>query len=409
MTQQNSLDNVENNLVVNDDTDAFKANKDDRFNNGVGNQRSKGVNKKAGIAVILLGLLGIGVIAMPNIIQSFKSEKEPVQEEKQTVSTKSYTAPVEEVKAEPKVFSFDEPTVEAPIEKLGEPVKTTEAERPQLVKSLTGGMMPKIGYSTGNDNATDSQNYDKAVSEDQQAVNRAISNANGYLTQPQGGNSPSEKIESSSTSDIFTAPTFQASIARKSQYDPNLLLEQGTLIPCALRVRVISNISGQLSCTITENVYSASGNVLLIDKGSRVNGFYQGNSVQHGSNQLFVVWQEVRTPDHLVIPLNSGSTDELGANGLNGWVDNHFWDRFSNAIFLSMILDGNNILLSKMTDTTAKNSENTREAGKEIATTVLEQMGDIKPTLYKNQGDKVGIFVARDVDFSNVYQLKRSR
>ena len=73
-----------------------------------------------------------------------------------------------------------------------------------------------------------------------------------------------------------------------------------------------------------------------------------------------------------------------------------------------MILDGNNILLSKMTNTAQKNSENTREAGKEIATTVLEQMGDIKPTLYKNQGDKIGIFVARDVDFSSVYKLRRS-
>lgn len=112
--------------------------------------------------------------------------------------------------------------------------------------------------------------------------------------------------------------------------------------------------------------------------------------------------------NNLVIPLASGSTDELGANGLNGWVDNHFWERFSNAIMLSMILDGNNILLSKMTDTAQNNSENTREASKEIATTVLEQMGDIKPTIYKNQGDKVGIFVARDVDFSNVYELKRA-
>ena len=61
-----------------------------------------------------------------------------------------------------------------------------------------------------------------------------------------------------------------------------------------------------------------------------------------------------------------------------------------------------------MTDTAKNNSENTREASKEIATTVLEQMGDIKTTIYKNQGDKVGIFVARDIDFSNVYELKRA-
>ena len=186
------------------------------------------------------------------------------------------------------------------------------------------------------------------------------------------------------------------------------MLEQGTLIPCVLRVKVISNIGGQASCTIANDVYSANGNVLLIEKGSRVNGFYQGNSVEHGHKQLAVIWQEIRTMHNLVIPLHSGST-ELGANGLNGWVDNHFWERFSNAVMLSLILDSNNIIVGKMADNQQRNTENTRQASQDVATTVLEQMGDIKPTLYKNQGDKVGIFVARDIDFSGVYQLKRSR
>lgn len=381
----------------------------------LGNQTGSGLarptkssNKKLGVAVMLLGLLGVGVIAAPYFLGSFSSEDEEKQPEKNEVkTTQDYKPPVVEESNAPKVFTFDEPTEEAPIERLGDPVPQVEAPQAKLVKSLSGEMMNKIGGGIGSMGGNPEASYG-ADKDDQIAVENAIAQANAYLTQSEASNQPKEKIEAQK-GDIFSAPTFEATVARKSRYNPNLLLEQGTLIPCALRVRVISNISGQLSCTITENVYSSNGNVLLIDKGSRVNGYYQGGSVQHGSKQLFVVWQEVRTPDHLVIPLNSGSTDELGANGLNGWVDNHFWDRFSNAIFLSMILDGNNILLNKMTDSAARNSENTREAGKEIATTVLEQMGDIKPTLYKNQGDKIGIFVARDVDFSGVYQLKRSR
>ena len=369
------------------------------------NAPSKTANKKLGLSIMLLGLLGVGVIGAPQVISLFSSDKQEEQQiEQKSKLAKEYQAPVESKEENVKKFSFDEQTDEKPIEKIGE----VKEEAPnKMVKSLTGEMMNKLGtLSSG-----PSEKIETKDSEDQDNVNQAIASANSYLAQNQNGDESGDLKEKISTTqgDIFgNSPTFEASSARKGIFNPNLLLEQGTYIPCALRGRVISNVSGQLSCTITENVYSSNGNVLLIDKGSRVNGYYQGGSVNHGSNQLFVVWQEVRTPDNLVIPLNSGSTDELGANGLNGWVDNHFWERFSNAIFLSMILDGNNILLSKMTNTAQKNSENTREAGKEIATTVLEQMGDIKPTLYKNQGDKIGIFVARDVDFSSVYKLRRS-
>lgn len=370
------------------------------------NAPSKTANKKLGLSIMLLGLLGVGVIGAPQVISLFSNDE---QKEEQPVEQKSklakeYQAPVESKEENVKKFSFDEQTDEKPIEKIGE---VKEEATNKMVKSLTGEMMNKLGTLS----SSPSEKIETKDSEDQDNVNQAIASANSYLAQNQSGDESGDLKEKISTTqgDIFgNSPTFEASSARKGIFNPNLLLEQGTYIPCALRGRVISNVSGQLSCTITENVYSSNGNVLLIDKGSRVNGYYQGGSVNHGSNQLFVVWQEVRTPDNLVIPLNSGSTDELGANGLNGWVDNHFWERFSNAIFLSMILDGNNILLSKMTNTAQKNSENTREAGKEIATTVLEQMGDIKPTLYKNQGDKIGIFVARDVDFSSVYKLRRS-
>ncbi|KOE62545.1 type IV secretion system protein VirB10 [Aggregatibacter actinomycetemcomitans] len=369
------------------------------------NAPSKTANKKLGLSIMLLGLLGVGVIGAPQVISLFSNDKQEEQQiEQKSKLAKEYQAPVESKEENVKKFSFDEQTDEKPIEKIGE---VKEEATNKMVKSLTGEMMNKLGTLS----SSPSEKIETKDSEDQDNVNQAIASANSYLAQNQSGDESGDLKEKISTTqgDIFgNSPTFEASSARKGIFNPNLLLEQGTYIPCALRGRVISNVSGQLSCTITENVYSSNGNVLLIDKGSRVNGYYQGGSVNHGSNQLFVVWQEVRTPDNLVIPLNSGSTDELGANGLNGWVDNHFWERFSNAIFLSMILDGNNILLSKMTNTAQKNSENTREAGKEIATTVLEQMGDIKPTLYKNQGDKIGIFVARDVDFSSVYKLRRS-
>jgi type IV secretion system protein VirB10 len=42
-----------------------------------------------------------------------------------------------------------------------------------------------------------------------------------------------------------------------------------------------------------------------------------------------------------------------------------------------------------------------------MAAKALENSINIPPTLYKNQGERVAIFVARDLDFRGVYGLER--
>ena len=43
-----------------------------------------------------------------------------------------------------------------------------------------------------------------------------------------------------------------------------------------------------------------------------------------------------------------------------------------------------------------------------MANTALEKFINIEPTLYKNQGDIVGVYVNRDIDFSKVYRLTKN-
>ncbi|MGH7121086.1 MAG: TrbI/VirB10 family protein, partial [Acetobacteraceae bacterium] len=45
-------------------------------------------------------------------------------------------------------------------------------------------------------------------------------------------------------------------------------------------------------------------------------------------------------------------------------------------------------------------------AAGQVANTALEAQINIPPTLKKNQGDSVSIFVARDLNFSDVYKLQ---
>jgi type IV secretion system protein VirB10 len=51
-------------------------------------------------------------------------------------------------------------------------------------------------------------------------------------------------------------------------------------------------------------------------------------------------------------------------------------------------------------------AQNTTSAGQQAAAIAVEQSINIPPTLIKHQGGLVSIFVARDLDFSNVYGLR---
>lgn len=347
----------------------------------------KSPNKKMGFGIVLLGLLLLGIFIIPNFFK--KNSDEIIEEPKNNseVSVKSKNN-----------FNFHQEEKQNTDEKLFVENETEKSERPPFILGEPTQDAPLITKSVPKSKRNFMVKNGGSNTDSQTDI--AIAQAETMYSSQGASNN-------SSNDDIFKAPAFKASKAEKSKYNQHLLLSQGTLIPCVLRGRLVSNISGQISCIIADNVYSQSGSVLLVEKGSRVNGYYQGNSANHGSNEIFAVWQEIRTPNNLVIPLMSGSTDELGANGLRGWADNHFWDRFKNAILLSLIKDATGVLANRASrEGRYDYSENTREGSEDIAKTVLDQMGDIRPTIYKNQGDKVGIFVARDIDFSNVYELR---
>jgi len=50
--------------------------------------------------------------------------------------------------------------------------------------------------------------------------------------------------------------------------------------------------------------------------------------------------------------------------------------------------------------------QNSQDGMERIIEEAMRQSGNIPPTLTKNQGERIGILVARDVDFSSVYSLK---
>ncbi|HTT80429.1 MAG TPA: TrbI/VirB10 family protein, partial [Stellaceae bacterium] len=103
----------------------------------------------------------------------------------------------------------------------------------------------------------------------------------------------------------------------------------------------------------------------------------------------------------------SPAADALGRAGVAGAVDNHFWQRFGAAIMLTMI--GGSLQAGANAIPTGSGNtyfEFLQPNANQIANTALEATINIPPTLRKNQGDNVSIFVARDLNFYQVYRLE---
>ncbi|MCQ9091010.1 type IV secretion system protein VirB10 [Vibrio alginolyticus] len=187
-------------------------------------------------------------------------------------------------------------------------------------------------------------------------------------------------------------------------YNRDYLLAKGAYIDCVLNTSLNSTVAGMTKCTLTRNIYSDNGTTLLLERGSEVTGEYRGNITQ-GQTRLFVLWDRVKTPNGVVIDLVSPSTDSLGAGGVDGYVERHFWQRFGGAMMLSLVDDLAAYAANKGGEST-ENFENSSDAAQNMAAEALKHTIDIPPTFYKNQGERVGIVVARDLDFSTVYQLR---
>lgn len=182
--------------------------------------------------------------------------------------------------------------------------------------------------------------------------------------------------------------------------DRNFLITAGSFIPCVLQSAMDSSQPGYVSCIVPRNIYSDNGRVVLMEKGTKILGEYQGG-LNRGQYRLFVLWTRAVTPRGIAIDVASPATDALGRGGVDGRVNNFFWQRFGTALLFSLVEDAATV----GAEAVGNSASNTTRVPSDAASTILQQNGQIKPVLRKNQGEDVGITVAQDFDFSTVYGL----
>jgi type IV secretion system protein VirB10 len=184
------------------------------------------------------------------------------------------------------------------------------------------------------------------------------------------------------------------------------VVQAGSVIPAALITGLRSDLPGQITAQVTENVYdSPTGRTLLIPQGARLIGEYD-SQVSFGQERVLLAWTRLILPSgHSITLERQPGADAAGYAGLEDGVDNH-WGKLFRAAMLST-------LLSVGAEAgTGQNENNLAQAIRAGAANSFGQTGqqivehelNIQPTLMVRPGFPVRVMVTHDLVFLEPYR-----
>jgi type IV secretion system protein VirB10 len=177
------------------------------------------------------------------------------------------------------------------------------------------------------------------------------------------------------------------------------VVQAGTVIPAALITGIRSDLPGQITAQVTENVHDTpTGRARLIPQGARLIGIYD-SQVAFGQSRVLLVWTRLIMPNGRSIVLErQPGADAAGYAGLQDEVDNH-WSELSKAAALSTLLGVGTELGSSGNDSDIIQALR-RGAGDSLNQTgqqVVRRNLNIQPTLTIRPGFPVRVIVNRDL------------
>jgi type IV secretion system protein VirB10 len=180
------------------------------------------------------------------------------------------------------------------------------------------------------------------------------------------------------------------------------VVQAGTVIPAALITGIRSDLPGQITAQVTENIYDTpTGRARLIPQGTRLIGVYD-SQVAFGQSRVLLVWTRLIMPNGRSIVLErQPGADTAGYSGLEDEVDNH-WGALFRAALLSTLLGVGSELGS--TSGTGSNSDvitalrrGSSDSLNQTGQKVVQQNLNIQPTLTVRPGFPVRVIVNRDL------------
>lgn len=176
--------------------------------------------------------------------------------------------------------------------------------------------------------------------------------------------------------------------------DRSTTIAQGTVIPAVLETAINSSGSGFVRALVQRDISSFDGRRVLVPRGSRIIGEYASETGQ-GQHRVLINWQRLIRPDGATMEIGSPAVDQVGAAGVRASVNSHFFARFADAFLQTAVSIGSSLAVRRTTNTIVV-------AGSNPLQSITGATAPPPPTLSVRQGSSVSVFVARDLDFSDV-------
>ncbi len=176
------------------------------------------------------------------------------------------------------------------------------------------------------------------------------------------------------------------------------VLQAGAVISAALITGIRSDLPGQITAQVTENIYdSPTGSMLLVPQGTRIIGEYS-NDVGFGQRRVLLVWNRLIMPNGRSIVLErQPGADGQGYAGVEDGVDYHWWDLAKAAGLSTLLAIGTELAVDdddRLLSAIRNGAQDTiNDAGQQI---VRRQL-NVQPTLTIRPGFPVRVIVTRDL------------
>jgi type IV secretory pathway VirB10-like protein len=177
------------------------------------------------------------------------------------------------------------------------------------------------------------------------------------------------------------------------------VLQAGAIIPAALITGIRSDLPGQITAQVTENVYdSPTGRALLVPQGTRIIGQYD-SGVGFGQRRVLLVWTRLIFPNGRSIVLErQPGADAAGYAGLEDGVDFHWRELFKAAALSTILSVGAEAGSSgEESDIVRALRSGASDSVSQVGQQIVQRQLQIAPTLTIRPGFPVRVIVTRDL------------